>query len=56
MFGDDSGSVMPEETQEEDLDDLGRWSLRETIERARSTGSLVEDPAGLAVNDLRSAS
>lgn len=50
----DASSVVRNIPQEEDLDDLGRWSLRETVERARSTGSLVESLVRLAVNDLRS--
>ena len=56
VLGDDAGSAVQNKLQEEDLDDLGRWSLRETIERARSTGSSVEGLVKLAVNDLRSAS
>ena len=56
VFEDDATLVVQSKPQEEDLDDLGRWSLRETIERARSTGSSVEGLVRLAVNDLRSAS
>ena len=55
MVGDDASLAVRNKLQEEDLDDLGRWSLRETIERARSTGSSVEGLFRLAVNDLRSA-
>lgn len=56
VLEDDASPAAQNELQEETLDDLGRWSLRETIERARSTGSLVEGLVGLAVNDLRSVS
>jgi hypothetical protein len=30
--------ALPTKTEEEHVDELGRWSVRETIERARSTG------------------
>lgn len=56
MLGDDASLAVRNKPQEEDLEDLGRWSLRETIERARSTGSSVEELVGLAVNNLRSTS
>jgi hypothetical protein len=52
---DDAGSAVLSKSQEEDTDDLGRWSLRETIERARSTGASVELRARLVINDLQSA-
>ncbi|KIM80462.1 hypothetical protein PILCRDRAFT_822568 [Piloderma croceum F 1598] len=32
--------ALPVKTEEEHVDELGRWSVRETIERARSTGSV----------------
>ena len=50
-LGDDTSSVVPSKSQEE-AEDFGRWSLRETIERARSTGVLVDPRVRLAVNDL----
>jgi len=56
LLGDDPSSVVQSKSQKEDLDDLGRWSLRETIERARSTGSSTGGLVRLAVNDLQSAS
>ena len=52
--GDDTDLVMRTKSQEEDIDDLGRWSLRETIERARNTGLSIDGLFGLAVNDLKS--
>lgn len=30
--------ALPVKAEEEHVDELGRWSVRETIERARSTG------------------
>ena len=53
---DDPELVVPNKPQEEDTDDLGRWSLRETVERARGTGSSTDILVGLAVNDLQSVS
>jgi len=53
---DDTDLVVPNKPQEEDIDDLGRWSLRETVERARGTGSSTEILVGLAVNNLKSVS
>lgn len=53
VLGDGAGLVVRNKPQEEDLDDIGRWTLRETIERARSTGSLVDGLSRLAVNDSR---
>lgn len=38
VLGDDACSVVQHAPREEDIEDLGRWSLRETIERARTTG------------------
>ncbi|KAF9647802.1 L domain-like protein [Thelephora ganbajun] len=40
VLGDDAGPAVRESPQEEGINDLGRWSLRETIERARSTGAI----------------
>lgn len=54
VLGDDVGVATRSGPQEEDTDDLGRWSLRETIERARSTGSSAGISVGLAVNNLQS--
>ena len=48
---DDTGSAVLSKSQEE-AEDFGRWSLRETIERARSTGVSVDLRVRLAVNDL----
>lgn len=56
MLEDDASLMVRNNPREEDSEDLGRWSLRETIERARSTGSSAQDLVGLAVNDLGSAS
>ena len=56
VLGDDTEVATRNKPQEEDTDDLGRWSLRETIERARSTGSSTDIPLGLAVNNNQSAS
>lgn len=53
VLGDDTGSAVVRPKQ--DTEDLGRWSLRETIERARTTGSSVDPCTGLAVDNLRSA-
>lgn len=51
-LADNAGSAVLSKPQEEDADDLGRWSLRETIERARSTGSLIELRARLLINNF----
>ena len=56
VLGDDSGTVTRNKPQEEDTEDLGRWSLRETIERARSTGSLTNVITRLTVNNHQSMS
>ena len=53
---DDATLVVPNKSREEDVDDLGRWSLRETVERARGTGSSTGVLTRLAVNNLQSAS
>ena len=56
VLADDAGLVMPNKPQEEDIDDLGRWSLRETVERARGTGSSIDVLVRLTVNNLQSVS
>ena len=45
----DAGSVMPNKPHEDDTDDLGRWSLREAVERARGTGLSTDAFVRLAV-------
>lgn len=50
-LGDDVDSAALNKSQEE-TEDFGRWSLRETIERARSTGVSADPRVMLAVNDL----
>ena len=50
-LGDDTVPAVLSRSQEE-AEDFGRWSLRETIERARSTGVSVNLRVRLAVNDI----
>ena len=54
VLADDAGLATPNKPQEEDIDDLGRWSLRETVERGRGTGSSTGVLIRLAVNNLQS--
>ena len=51
-LGDGADLAIGNKPQEGDIDDLGRWSLREAVERARGTGWPVDILVRLAVNDL----